>query len=140
MRFLHFFSIAFCLRSRLDWHRGQATTIHSAPASRASFKISPDNWKTISVSDSGSGIPEEMKDHVADLLRKLELPFRISRLCGGDISFTASLTYDFEVYSAAQKKWLEVSSVSNFENFQANRMKKLCKEAYEDFIADNDFE
>ena len=70
---------------------------------------------------------EEMKDHVADLLRKLELPFRISRLCGGDISFTASLTYDFEVYSAAQKRWLEVSSVSNFENFQANRMKLRYK-------------
>jgi len=70
---------------------------------------------------------EEMKDHVAELLRKLELPFRISRLCGGDISFTASLTYDFEVYSAAQKRWLEVSSVSNFENFQANRMKLRYK-------------
>ena len=70
---------------------------------------------------------EEMKDHVSDLLRKLELPFRISRLCGGDISFTASLTYDFEVYSAAQKRWLEVSSVSNFENFQANRMKLRYK-------------
>ena len=68
-----------------------------------------------------------MKDHVADLLRKLELPFRISRRCGGDISFTASLTYDFEVYSAAQKRWLEVSSVSNFENFQANRMKLRYK-------------
>ena len=70
---------------------------------------------------------EEMKDHVTELLRKLELPFRISRLCGGDISFTASLTYDFEVYSAAQKRWLEVSSVSNFENFQANRMKLRYK-------------
>jgi len=70
---------------------------------------------------------EEMKDHVSDLLRKLELPFRISRLCGGDISYTASLTYDFEVYSAAQKRWLEVSSVSNFENFQANRMKLRYK-------------
>jgi len=67
-------------------------------------------------------ILEEMKDHVAGLLRKLELPFRIVRLCGGDMSFTSALTYDFEVYSAAQKRWLEVSSVSNFENFQANRM------------------
>jgi seryl-tRNA synthetase len=67
-------------------------------------------------------ILEEMKDYVSGLLRKLELPFRIVRLCGGDISFTSALTYDFEVYSAAQKRWLEVSSVSNFENFQANRM------------------
>lgn len=72
-------------------------------------------------------ILDEMKDYVADLLRKLELPFRILRLCGGDISFTAALTYDFEVYSAAQKRWLEVSSVSNFENFQANRMKLRYK-------------
>ncbi len=68
-----------------------------------------------------------MKAHVADLLRKLELPFRILRLCGGDVSFASALTYDFEVYSAAQKRWLEVSSVSNFENFQANRMKLRYK-------------
>ena len=68
-------------------------------------------------------ILEEMKDQVADLLRKLKLPFRILRLCGGDLSFTSALTYDFEVYSAAQKRWLEVSSVSNFEAFQSNRMK-----------------
>src|ERR1035437_3253884 len=66
---------------------------------------------------------ELMREHVAELLRKLELPFRILRLCGGDMSFTSALTYDFEVFSAAQKKWLEVSSVSNFETFQANRMK-----------------
>ena len=66
---------------------------------------------------------EEMRLHVASLLQKLELPFRIVRLCGGDMSFTSALTYDFEVYSGAQKRWLEVSSVSNFENFQANRMK-----------------
>lgn len=72
-------------------------------------------------------ILDEMKEYVADLLRKLKLPFRILRLCGGDISFTAALTYDFEVYSAAQKRWLEVSSVSNFENFQANRMKLRYK-------------
>ncbi len=65
---------------------------------------------------------EEMKDHVSNLLRKLELPFRILRLCGGDISFASALTFDFEVYSAAQERWLEVSSVSNFESFQANRM------------------
>jgi seryl-tRNA synthetase len=66
---------------------------------------------------------EKMVDHVASLLRSLNLPFRILRLCGGDMSFASALTYDFEVYSAAQKKWLEVSSVSNFETFQANRMK-----------------
>jgi seryl-tRNA synthetase len=66
---------------------------------------------------------EQMRDYVATLLRKLELPFRILKLCGGDMSFTSALTYDFEVYSAAQQKWLEVSSVSNFESFQANRMK-----------------
>ncbi|PLX04406.1 MAG: serine--tRNA ligase [Marinilabiliales bacterium] len=65
---------------------------------------------------------EEMKDYIANLLRKLELPFRILRLCGGDISFASALTFDFEVYSAAQERWLEVSSVSNFESFQANRM------------------
>lgn len=70
---------------------------------------------------------EEMKDHVTSLLRKLKLPFRILRLCGGDLSFTSALTYDFEVYSAAQKKWLEVSSVSNFESYQANRMKLRFK-------------
>jgi seryl-tRNA synthetase len=72
---------------------------------------------------------EQMKDYVAGLLRKLELPFRILRLCGGDMSFTSALTYDFEVYSAAQEKWLEVSSVSNFESFQANRMKLRFKDA-----------
>ena len=71
---------------------------------------------------------EKMKDQVADLLRKLELPFRVTRLCGGDLSFTAALTYDFEVWSAAQKRWLEVSSVSNFENFQSNRMKLRFKD------------
>ena len=71
---------------------------------------------------------EEMKDQIADLLIKLELPFRIVRLCGGDLSFTSALTYDFEVYSAAQKRWLEVSSVSNFESFQSNRMKLRFKD------------
>jgi seryl-tRNA synthetase len=70
---------------------------------------------------------EEMRGHVASLLQKLELPYRILKLCGGDISFTSALTYDFEVYSAAQQKWLEVSSVSNFESFQANRMKLRFK-------------
>jgi seryl-tRNA synthetase len=66
---------------------------------------------------------EEMVNHVQSLVEKLELPFRILRLCGGDMSFTSALTYDFEVFSAAQKMWLEVSSVSNFESFQANRLK-----------------
>lgn len=66
---------------------------------------------------------EEMVDHVKGILDELELPYRILRLCGGDLGFTSCLTYDFEVYSAAQKKWLEVSSVSNFETFQANRLK-----------------
>jgi seryl-tRNA synthetase len=70
---------------------------------------------------------ESMRSHVAGLLRKLELPFRVLRLCGGDMSFTSALTYDFEVWSAAQEKWLEVSSVSNFETFQSNRMKLRCK-------------
>jgi len=71
---------------------------------------------------------EQMKDQIANLLRKLELPFRIVRLCGGDLSFTSALTYDFEVFSAAQKRWLEVSSVSNFENFQSNRLKLRFKD------------
>ena len=66
---------------------------------------------------------EEMVEHVKGLLIDLELPFRILRLCGGDMGFTSALTYDFEVWSAAQEKWLEVSSVSNFETFQANRLK-----------------
>jgi len=66
---------------------------------------------------------QEMVNHVESLVSKLELPYRIIRLCGGDMSFTSALTYDFEVWSAAQKRWLEVSSVSNFESFQANRLK-----------------
>ncbi|MCX7987792.1 MAG: serine--tRNA ligase [Bacteroidales bacterium] len=66
---------------------------------------------------------EEMVAHVESLVNKLELPYRIVKLCGGDMSFASALTYDFEVYAAAQQKWLEVSSVSNFETFQANRMK-----------------
>jgi len=68
-------------------------------------------------------ILEEMVAHVESLVKKLGLPYRILRLCGGDMSFTSALTYDFEVFSAAQEKWLEVSSVSNFESFQANRLK-----------------
>jgi seryl-tRNA synthetase len=72
---------------------------------------------------------EEMVSHVEKLVQTLELPYRILRLCGGDMSFTSALTYDFEVFSAAQEKWLEVSSVSNFESFQANRMKIRFKDA-----------
>jgi seryl-tRNA synthetase len=72
-------------------------------------------------------ILEEMKKHVQGLLEKLELPYRILRLCAGDMSFTSALTFDFEVYSTAQKRWLEVSSVSNFETFQANRLKLRYK-------------
>ena len=70
---------------------------------------------------------DKMIEHVKSILKELELPFRIIRLCGGDLGFTSCLTYDFEVYSAAQKKWLEVSSVSNFETFQANRLKLRIK-------------
>ncbi|MFT6996837.1 MAG: seryl-tRNA synthetase [Cryomorphaceae bacterium] len=66
---------------------------------------------------------DEMVEHVKGLLKKLELPYRVLRLCGGDLGFAAAITYDFEVYSAAQKRWLEVSSVSNFETFQSNRLK-----------------
>lgn len=73
---------------------------------------------------------EEMKDHVQGLLDKLGLPWRILRLCGGDMSFTSAITFDFEVWSAAQKRWLEVSSVSNFESYQANRLK--CRYRGED--------
>jgi seryl-tRNA synthetase len=72
---------------------------------------------------------EEMVLHVEKLLQSLDLPYRILRLCGGDMGFTSAMTYDFEVYSAAQEKWLEVSSVSNFEAFQTNRMKIRFKDA-----------
>ena len=71
---------------------------------------------------------DKMVDHVSSILTNLELPFRVVRLCGGDLSFTSSLTFDFEVYSAAQERWLEVSSVSNFESFQANRLKLRYKD------------
>ena len=71
----------------------------------------------------------EMVEHVEKLLQSLELPYRILALCGGDMSFASALTYDFEVWSAAQQKWLEVSSVSNFETFQSNRMKARYKDA-----------
>lgn len=73
---------------------------------------------------------EEMKDHVQSLLEKLGLPWHILRLCGGDMSFTSAITFDFEVFSAAQKRWLEVSSVSNFETYQASRLK--CRYRGED--------
>ncbi|MCF6350360.1 MAG: serine--tRNA ligase [Flavobacteriaceae bacterium] len=69
-----------------------------------------------------------MVDHIVEILRELKLPFRILRLCGGDIGFTSALTYDFEVFSTAQNRWLEISSVSNFENFQANRLKLRYKD------------
>lgn len=78
--------------------------------------------------DKSYEVLEEMRTYVAGLLRELELPFRTLKLCGGDMSFASALTYDFETYSAAQKKWLEVSSVSNFETFQSNRMKLRFKE------------
>ncbi|MDA3910909.1 MAG: serine--tRNA ligase [Bacteroidales bacterium] len=71
---------------------------------------------------------EQMKAHVGNLLKKLNLPYRILLLCGGDLSFTSALTYDFEVYSAGQDRWLEVSSVSNFEDYQANRLKLRFRE------------
>jgi seryl-tRNA synthetase len=78
--------------------------------------------------DRSYKILEEMVMHVEKLLQSLDLPYRILRLCGGDMSFASAITYDFEVFSAAQEKWLEVSSVSNFENFQTNRMKIRFKD------------
>jgi seryl-tRNA synthetase len=72
---------------------------------------------------------DEMVAHVEKLLQSLQLPYRILRLCGGDMGFTSAITYDFEVFSAAQERWLEVSSVSNFENYQTNRMKCRYKDA-----------
>jgi len=79
--------------------------------------------------DNSYKVLQEMLVHVEGLLQKLELPYRILRLCGGDLGAASALTFDFEVYSAAQKRWLEVSSVSNFETFQANRMKLRYKDA-----------
>ena len=72
---------------------------------------------------------DKMVDHVKEILRELKLPYRILRLCGGDIGFTSALTYDFEVFSTAQDRWLEISSISNFETFQANRLKLRFKNA-----------
>lgn len=77
----------------------------------------------ITTPEQSYAILDEMVKHVQGLLEKLELPYRILRLCGGDMGFTSALTYDFETYSAAQQRWLEVSSTSNFESFQANRLK-----------------
>lgn len=77
--------------------------------------------------DHSYEVLEDMSKYVQELLQKLELPYRVLRLCGGDMGFTSSLTYDMEVYSAAQERWLEVSSVSNFENYQANRLKLRYK-------------
>lgn len=82
----------------------------------------------ISHPDYSYQLLDEMVQHVENLLIKLELPYRILRLCGGDLGFTSALTFDFEVYSSGQKKWLEVSSVSNFESFQANRLKLRFKD------------
>jgi len=79
--------------------------------------------------DKSYEVLDEMVAHVEQLVQSLELPYRILRLCGGDMSFASALTYDFEVYSAAQERWLEVSSVSNFESFQTNRMKCRFKDA-----------
>jgi len=81
--------------------------------------------------DTSYQILEEMVAHVEGIIQQLGLPYRILRLCGGDMGFASAMTYDFEVYSAAQKRWLEVSSVSNFESFQANRMKLRFKEGNE---------
>ena len=84
---------------------------------------------TIDHPDHSYVMLDEMVAHVANLLDQLELPYRILKLCGGDAGFTSALTYDFEVYSAAQERWLEVSSVSNFESFQANRLKLRFKDS-----------
>ncbi len=78
--------------------------------------------------ENSYAVLEEMVKHVESLVQKLELPYRIVKLCGGDMSFASALTYDFEVFCAAQKRWLEVSSVSNFESFQSNRMKLRFKD------------
>ena len=79
--------------------------------------------------DKSYDVIEEMVEHVEKLIQSLELPYRILRLCGGDMGFTSALTYDFEIFSAAQERWLEVSSVSNFESYQTNRMKIRFKDS-----------
>ena len=79
--------------------------------------------------DHSYGVLEQMSLHVQGLLQKLGLPYRVLRLCGGDMGFGSALTYDMETWSAAQQRWLEVSSVSNFETFQSNRLKLRFKNA-----------
>ena len=79
--------------------------------------------------DKSYGVLDEMVLHVSQLLDRLQLPYRIVKLCGGDMSFASALTFDFEVFSAAQERWLEVSSVSNFETFQTNRLKCRYKDS-----------
>lgn len=83
----------------------------------------------LSLPEKSHELLDQMVLHVEKLVKSLELPYRILRLCGGDMSFTSAITYDFEVYSAAQGRWLEVSSVSNFESYQANRMKLRYKDS-----------
>jgi seryl-tRNA synthetase len=83
----------------------------------------------IEKAEDSYAVLDQMVEHVKDILRELKLPFRILRLCGGDLGFTSSLTYDFEVFSTAQDRWLEISSISNFETFQANRLKLRYKSA-----------
>jgi seryl-tRNA synthetase len=89
-----------------------------------------DKVEIVQIAHPGSSYEslEEMVSHVESLLQKIEMPYRIVRLCGGDMSFTSAMTYDFEVFSAAQQRWLEVSSTSNFEAFQANRLKCRFRE------------
>jgi seryl-tRNA synthetase len=82
----------------------------------------------LTLAENSYKVLDEMVEHVEKMIQSLELPYRILRLCGGDMSFASALTYDFEVYSAAQQRWLEVSSVSNFESFQTNRMKIRTKD------------
>ena len=78
--------------------------------------------------DNSYAALDGMVEHVKEILNELELPYRILKLCGGDLGFTSALTYDFEVFSTAQDRWLEISSVSNFETFQANRLKLRFKD------------
>jgi seryl-tRNA synthetase len=85
--------------------------------------------------DNSYQVFDQMIQHVSQILDKLELPYRILRLCGGDMSFASALTYDFEVYSSGQKRWLEVSSVSNFETFQSNRLKLRFKDGKQSKLA-----
>ena len=85
-----------------------------------------EDWVKNKIRESYEAL-DGMVDHVKDILKELKLPYRILRLCGGDTSFASALTYDFEVFSTAQDRWLEISSISNFETFQANRLKLRYK-------------